>query len=182
MNYLGKLMLSAGVMLIAASACQREGNFPEVTNMPVEQSESGEKKPIAAGKLIGQMIFDSVTYVVQPEEMLPHFIKEFGDGTVVDHAMIKRIQATKTDKPYYYVVGIGQKNGNYRMMALELYASEDNSLYVTSKSRKYISTSDDCDFCMFTYDKNVITGAECQSRNAEEPCSFVVTDVNSFMR
>ncbi|KAA9332723.1 hypothetical protein [Adhaeribacter soli] len=163
-------------------ACQREGNFPEVTNMPVEQSESGEKKPIAAGILLGQMIFDSVAYEVPQEKMLQPFIKEFGDGTVVDVAMIKRVQATKKDKPYYYVVGIGQKNGDFRMMALELYASEDNSLYVTSKSRKYISTSNDCDFCMFTYDKNVITGAECQSRDATTECTYAVEESNTFMR
>src|SRR5690606_41471206 len=68
------------------------------------------------GKLLGQMIFDSVTYAVQPEEMLRPFIKEFGDGTVVDHAQIRKVQATKNDEPYYYAVGIGQKNGEFRMI------------------------------------------------------------------
>src|SRR5688500_4055462 len=107
-----KYVLIAGMVMLFGVACQREGNFPEVTNMPVEQNENGERKPIAAGKLLGQMILDSVTYAVQPEDMLQPFIDEFGDGTVVDHAMIRKVQATKNDKPYYYVVGIGQKNGD----------------------------------------------------------------------
>lgn len=176
-----KLNLFALVLWLAGSACQRENSFPEVSNMPVE-SNGEERIAQPAGKLLGQMIFDSVAYAVPPENMLQPFIKEFGDGTVVDHAQIRRVQATKKDKPYYYVVGIGMKNGDYRMMAIELHASEDNNLYVATNGRKYISTSENCHFCMFTYDKNVITGAECQSRNPEEPCTFKVEDGNSFMR
>ena len=175
-----KLRFIAAAVLLIGTACQRENSFPEVTDMPTEASE--EKVPQPAGKLLGQMVFDSITYAIQPEQMLQPFIDEFGDGTVVDHAQIRKIQATKKDKPYFYVVGIGMKNGNYRMMAIELHASEDNNLYVATNGRKYISTSEDCDFCMFTYDKNVITGAECQSRSADEPCTFKVEDHNSFMR
>ena len=175
-----KLRLIAALTLLLGSACQRENSFPEVTNMPAE--ENSEEKVQPAGKLLGEMIFDSVAYVVPQEKMLQPFIDEFGDGTVVDHAQIRRVQATSKDKPYYYVVGIGVKNGDFRMMAIELYASSENALYVTPQSRKYISTSEDCHFCMFTYDKNVITGAECQSRDAEEPCTYVVEDHNSFMR
>ena len=175
-----KLRLIAAAVLLIGSACQRENSFPEVTNMPVE--ENGEEKVVPAGKLVGQMIFDSVAYSVQPEQMLQPFIDEFGDGTVIDHAQIRRVQATAKDKPYYYMVGIGMKNGDFRMKALELYASSDNSLYVTPQSRKYISTSEDCHFCMFIYSKNVITGAECQSRDESEPCTFKVEDHNSFMR
>ena len=169
--------LFSAVVLLGV-ACQREGNFPEVTNMPVEQN--GER--VVAGKLLGQMIFDSVTYAVEPEKMLQPFIEEFGDGTVVDHAQIRKVQATKNDKPYYYAVGIGQKNGEFRMMALELYASDDNSLYVSPKSRKYITTSRECDFCLFTYDHNVITGAECQANSDIDACSYTVAESNSFMR
>lgn len=167
------------MVLLVGGACQREGNFPEVTNMPVENSE---QKTVAAGKLLGQMVFDSVAYTVQPEDMLKHFIKEFGDGTVVDKAMIRRVQATKNDKPYYYAVGIGMKNGDFRMMAIELYYTEDNSLYVSPQSRKYITTSRECDFCMFTYDHNIITGAECEDRQSGDQCSYTEEDSNSFMR
>src|SRR5688572_12701410 len=176
-----KLRFIAAAALLLGSACQRENSFPEVTNMPVE--ENGEEKIAQpAGKLVGQMIFDSVAYAVQPEEMLQPLIDEFGDGTVVDHAQIRRVQATKKDRPYYYMVGIGLKNGDFRMMAIELHASEDNNLYVATNGRKYISTSEECHFCMFTYNKNVITGAECQSREESEPCTFKVEDGNSFMR
>ena len=175
-----KLRLIAAAVLMIGSACQRENSFPEVTNMPVEQE--GETKEVPPGKLLGQMIFDSVDYAVPVEKMMQPFIDEFGDGTVVDHAQIRRVQATPKDKPYYYVVGIGMKNGDFRMMAIELYAASDNSLYVTPQSRKYISTSEECHFCMFTYDKNVITGAECQSRETSEPCTFKVEDHNTFMR
>ena len=171
-------LIVGAALLFFGSACQREGNFPEVTNMPVEKN--GEKQ--VAGKLLGQMIFDSVTYAVAPEKMLQPFIDEFGDGTVVDHAQIRRVQATKIDKPYYYAVGIGQKNGEFRMMALELHVSEDNSLYVSSNSRKYVTTSRDCDFCLFTYDHNVITGAECQEESSAGACSYSVAETNNFMR
>ncbi len=166
--------------LLLAGACQREGNFPEVSNMPVEKE--GEEMTIPGGKLLAQMIFDSVAYTVQPEHMLRPFIKEFGDGTVVDKAMIKRVQATPKDKPAYYAVGIGLKNGDFRMMALELHAAPDNSLYVSYNSRKYITTSRECAFCLFTYDHNVITGAECEYTDEGNECSYTVSESNTFMR
>ena len=62
-----KLRFIAAAALLLGSACQRENSFPEVTNMPVE--ENGEEKIAQpAGKLVGQMIFDSVAYAVQPED------------------------------------------------------------------------------------------------------------------
>src|SRR6188768_3028710 len=97
-----KLRLIAAAVVLIGTACQRENSFPEVTNMPVE--ENGEEKEVPPGKLLGQMVFDSVAYAVPVENMMQPFIDEFGDGTVIDHAQIRRVQATPKDKPYYYVV------------------------------------------------------------------------------
>lgn len=160
-------------------ACQREGSFPDVTSVPA--SENGETKEVPAGKLLAQVVFDSVVYIIPPEEMLQPFIDEFADGTVVDKAMIKKVQAAKTDKPGYYLVGVGQKNGSSRMMAFQLYVAEDNSLYITSSSRKHVTTSTSCAFCLFTFSKNMVSGAQCEDSGKDLDCTYTTSDYNKFM-
>ena len=176
-----KLGIIVSLVFAFGTACQRESSFPEVTNMPVEQNE--EETAVRAGKLLGQMIFDSVAYTVQPEEMLQPFIKEFDDGTVVDRAMIRKVQEGKNGKPGYYLVGIGQKSGVYRMMALELHVSGDNGLYVSPQSRKFVTSSEGCDFCLFTFTNNAIDGAECESNDdGGSGCTYATAEGNTFMQ
>ncbi|MHA6249884.1 hypothetical protein ACXYMU_18255 [Pontibacter sp. CAU 1760] len=139
--------------------------------------------PVYDGKLLAQVVFDTVDYIVPRQELLQPFIKEFGDGTVVDQVMIRKVQETKEDQPVYYLVGLGIQNGAFRSMAINLDVASDNSLYLSSKGDKHICrASIGCSFCFFTFSGNEITGCECDSRSPANTCSHRFIQGNTLLK
>jgi hypothetical protein len=166
---------------LAASCSGREAFHDESGTIPEEEGEV----PAAPydGKLLGQVIFDTVDYIVSRQELLQPFIKEFGDGTVVDQVMIRKVQETKDDQPAYYLVGLGMRNGAFRSMALELDLAADNSLYLSSSGSKHMCHAGaGCTFCYFTFSGNRITGCECESRSTASNCTHKFTQTNTLLK
>ena len=96
--------------------------------------------------------------------------------------MIRKVQETKKDKPAYYLVGLGIRNGAFKSMALELDVSSDNSLYLSSKSPKYLcNAGPGCSFCYFNFVGNKITGCECSSRAAGNNCGYTLSNSNELL-
>ncbi|MDX5419791.1 MAG: hypothetical protein LPK09_11295, partial [Hymenobacteraceae bacterium] len=148
----------------------------------IEVAEGEEAPAKYSGVLLAQVVFDSVDYIVDRKDLLQPFIKEFGDGTVVDKVMIRKVQETKNDKPGYYLVGLGIRNGAFRSMALQLDVASDNSLYLSSNSSKYIcNAGPGCEFCYFTFVGNKITGCECATRAAGNNCGYKTTENNELL-
>lgn len=170
-------------MLLVVSACTRREAFPEDSEEPLEEVAEGEEAPAKYdGVLLAQVVFDSVDYIVDRRDLLQPFIQEFGDGTVVDKVMIRKVQETKNDKPAYYLVGLGIRNGAFKSMALQLDVAPDNSLYLSSKSPKYMcNAGPGCEFCYFTFVGNKITGCECSARAAGNNCGYKVTESNEML-
>ncbi|MCC9165743.1 hypothetical protein [Pontibacter harenae] len=179
-NYLVSLVLL--LMLLWSSSCTRRESLPEESYNPAsEERMPGEES--YPGRLLAQVVFDSVDYIVPRQELLQPFISEFGDGTVVDKVMIRKVQETKDDKPGYYLVGMGIRNGAYRAMALELDVASDNSLFLSSNSAKHIcNAASGCDFCYFTYSGNKITGCECSTRAPGYNCQHKFSQTNGLLK
>ena len=172
------------IMLLMSGACTRREAFPEESDDPEELAE-GENADSAAydGQLLAQVVFDSIDYIVPTQDLMQPFIKEFGDGTVVDKVMIRKVQETKQDKVGYYLVGMGIRNGSYRAMALQLDVASDNSLYLSSNSDKYIcGATAGCSFCYFTFSGNQITGCECESRAPGNMCEQKESTTNQLLK
>lgn len=171
------------LVFLLSTACTRRESFPEDSEEPIEVAEGEEEAPAKYdGVLLAQVVFDSVDYIVDRKDLLQPFIKEFGDGTVVDKVMIRKVQETKKDKPAYYLVGLGIRNGAFKSMALQLDIASDNSLYLSSKSQKYMcNAGPGCDFCYFTFVGNTITGCECSTRAAGDNCGYKVSDTNALL-
>ncbi|WP_439879831.1 hypothetical protein ACSX1A_11690 [Pontibacter sp. MBLB2868] len=171
------------LLLLIVSACTRRESFPQDSEEPVEQIE-GEAAPMKYdGVLLAQVVSDSVHYIVSKEVLLQPFIREFGDGTVVDKVMIRKVQEVEEDTAAYYLVGLGMRNGAFRSMALELDIASDNSLYLSSQGDKHMcQASIGCSFCYFTYSGNKITGCECGSRSIENKCVHKVSQTNGLLR
>ncbi|MFD3003141.1 hypothetical protein ACFS7Z_22450 [Pontibacter toksunensis] len=176
------LLLLLLFFVLATSACSRREAIRE-------ESEIGEEGvgevPVQTydGRLMGQVVFDTVEYVVSREELLQPFIREFGDGTVVDKVMIRKVQETKNDKPAYYLVALGIRSGSFRSMALELDLASDNALYLSSSGSKHICQSGvGCNFCYFTFSGNRITGCECESRAPGNNCSHKFSERNTLLK
>lgn len=168
--------------VLGTSACSRREAIREES----ELSEEGEGEVPPApydGKLLGQVVFDKVEYIVSRQELLQPFIREFGDGTVVDKVMIHKVQETKEDKPVYYLVALGMRSGSFRSMALELDQASDNALYLSSSGSKHMCQSGSgCGFCYFTFSGNKITGCECESREPGTNCSHKFSQSNSLLK
>ncbi|GAB3204189.1 hypothetical protein ABID22_002974 [Pontibacter aydingkolensis] len=170
------------LVLLLTTACTRREAFPEDSEEPIEVAEGEEAPAKYDGVLLAQVVFDSVDYIVDRKDLLQPFIKEFGDGTVVDKVMIRKVQETKADKPAYYLVGLGIRNGAFRSMALQLDIAADNSLYLSSKNPKFMChAGPGCDFCYFTFAGNKITGCECSARAAGNNCAHKVSETNSLL-
>ncbi|MBJ6116629.1 hypothetical protein JAO76_00375 [Pontibacter sp. BT310] len=171
------------IVLLMAGACTRREAFPEESDEPAEMAAEGTDSAAYDGQLLAQVVFDSIDYIVPPLDLMQPFIKEFGDGTVVDKVMIRKVQETKQDKAGYYLVGMGIRNGSYRAMALQLDVSSDNSLYLSSQSDKFIcGATAGCSFCYFTFSGSQITGCECESRAPGNLCEQKSSTTNQLLK
>ncbi|TPE44318.1 hypothetical protein [Pontibacter mangrovi] len=169
-------------LMLASSACSTREFIQEDSATDPEGGELEAEVPYD-GKLLAQVVFDSVDYIVPTTELMQPFIREFGDGTVVDKVMIHKVQETKEDEPAYYLVGLGQQNGAFRSMALELDLAPDNSLYLSSKGAKHMCKSSiGCGFCYFTFSGNRITGCECSSRAPGNNCEHRFAEGNTLLK
>ncbi|WP_242917115.1 hypothetical protein [Pontibacter liquoris] len=167
------------MVLLLASACTRREAFPEESESDPDETPAERYD----GKLLAQVILDSVNYIVPKQELYQPFIREFGDGTVVDKVMIRKVQETKEDSAVYYLVGLGIRSGAFKSMALELDMTSDNSLYLSSKGGKHTcQAAPGCEFCYFTYSGNKITGCECSSRAPGNNCVHKFSQQNSLLK
>lgn len=175
-----KLVYLLFFLLILSSACStREFIQEEAETAP----EDAEAEIPYDGKLLAQVVFDTVDYIVPTTELMQPFIREFGDGTVVDKVMIRKVQETEEDEPAYYLVGLGMQNGAFRSMALELDLAADNSLYLSSKGARHICKSSiGCGFCYFTFSGNRITGCQCSSRAPGNNCEHRFSESNTLLK
>ncbi|MBB6611195.1 hypothetical protein H7F15_09115 [Pontibacter sp. Tf4] len=175
-----RLLTVLAFVLLMTGACTRREAFPEESD---EIAEADADSVAYDGQLLAQVVFDSIDYIVPPLDLMQPFITEFGDGTVVDKVMIHKVQEAKQDKAGYYLVGMGIRNGSYRAMALQLDVASDNSLYLSSKSKKFIcGATAGCSFCFFTFSGNQITGCECESRAAGSFCEQKFSDSNQLLK
>jgi hypothetical protein len=141
-------------------------------------------KPVEQSVRIGYMLSRDMHYDIKPESLLKEFIAEFGDGTVIDRVSVSPIQDTPRDKPVYYLVGMGQFNGQFRAMALALYESaDDHGLYLKPTASRHIAQGFNCAFCYFRFSRGKVTGVECSEASTgttERRCSFKVEPLNHF--
>ncbi|WP_241738989.1 hypothetical protein [Pontibacter beigongshangensis] len=184
--------------MITASSCTNSEGIPEesdtdfVDNIEaMAPADTTAEAEIALpekkydGQLLAQVVFDSVDYIVPREQLLQPFILEFGDGTVVDKVMIRKVQEDKASEPAYYVVGIGMLNGAFRSMALQLDVASDNSLYLSSQATKFICNGNaTCGFCYFNFKGNKIVGCSCESGQSADSsdCKQQVSEGNMLLK
>jgi hypothetical protein len=180
---LSNYVLLGTLVLLLFSSCTRREAFPEDSNDPLEAAEGEVPQKRYDGVRLAQVVLDSVHYIVSKEALLQPFIREFGDGTVVDKVMIRKVQEVEEDTAAYYLVGLGIKHGAFRSMALELEIASDNSLFLSSQSNKHIcQAAISCSFCYFTFSGNKITGCECSSRSTENKCVHKISPTNGLLK
>lgn len=121
---------------------------------------------------------------VKPEALLQQFIREFGDGTVVDKVMVAPAQDGPRGKPTFYLVGMGQHNGQFRAMALPLEQSnDDGGLYLKPQAARHIAEGTNCVMCYFRFSRGKVTGVDCSEESTgtvERRCEYRMEAGNKF--
>ena len=167
--------------LLMACETSKQRGIPEINAPGTDDPEDLSRKQLeVSSKLVGRVIEGRVEYVVPRSQLATAFIRQFNDGTVIDKTSIRKVQEGAKDKPIFYLVGMGLRNGMYRAMAIPLETSTDNSLYLRSSAERYIVTSVGCNFCYFSFEKNRITGTDCEENSGGSRCDMEVEENNSF--
>ncbi|TGE18901.1 hypothetical protein [Hymenobacter elongatus] len=177
------VLLAAGSLLGSLSSCETsKRGFPEMSSPSNDPDEANRRKLEATSTQLARINEGKVEYIMPRAQLATAFIREFNDGTVVDKTMIRKVQEGAKDKPIYYLVGLGLRNGMFRSMAIPLITSSDQSLYLNSNSERYTITSVGCSFCYFSFEKNRITGTTCGDDSGGSRCDLVVENTNTLFR
>jgi hypothetical protein len=175
------LAISGLFALGGLAACETtKRGFPEVSSPSNDPETVNRRKLEASSKQVGEVSEGKVRYIVPREQLAAAFTRQFGDGTVIDKTMIRKVQETAKDKAVYYLVGIGLRDGMYRAMAVPLQNSTDNSLYLSSNAARYIIAGVGCTFCFFNFEKNEIVGTTCEENTGGSRCDLRVEDNNDL--
>ncbi|GAA4382998.1 hypothetical protein GCM10023186_23810 [Hymenobacter koreensis] len=161
-------------------ACETsKQGFPEVSN-PTTDSEESIGRLDSPSHLVAEVSEGKVQYSVSREQLIKNFTRQFNDGTVVDKALVRKVQGNAKEKPVYYLVGLGLRNGRFRAMAMPLQLSTDNSLYLTSAAERYVIESSGCQFCFFNFEGSQIVGTSCEESGGGASCDLSVQQNNTF--
>ncbi|MBD2770472.1 hypothetical protein IC235_21515 [Hymenobacter sp. BT664] len=131
-----------------------------------------ESRPIAR-------FTDSTTeYKTSRVALTQAFIRQFGDGTVVDKVQVRKAPAAPHEPVSYYLIGMGLLNGKFRAMALPLTTGGDNSLYLRPGADRYTLTGMGCAACFFNFENGRIVGTSCDGSGQ---CDLKVEPNNNLL-
>ena len=124
---------------------------------------------------------DSTTeYVTPRSELARAFIRQFGDGTVIDKIQVRKAPVGPGAPVSYYLIGLGLRNGMYRAMALPLTAGGDNTFYLRPTAERYTITGVGCPMCFFNFENGRIVGTTCNEKMSGSNCDLKVDSNNSL--
>lgn len=122
----------------------------------------------------------STRYITPRSELAKAFIRQFGDGTVVDKIQVRKAPVGPKDPVSYYLIGMGLRNGMFRAMALPLTGGGDNTFYLRPNAERYTLTSVGCSTCFFNFENGRIVGTSCESNSGGGHCDLKVSVNNSL--
>ncbi|WP_152559991.1 hypothetical protein [Hymenobacter sp. IS2118] len=119
-------------------------------------------------------------YATSRSELATAFIREFGDGTVVDKVQVRKAPVGDGQPVTYYLIGMGLRNGGFRAMALPLTAGGDNTYYLRPGAERYILTGVGCAVCFFNFENGRIVSTTCSRNLGGGHCDLKVEVTNSL--
>lgn len=124
---------------------------------------------------------DSTTeYVTSRSDLAKAFIRQFGDGTVIDKIQVRKAPVGPKDPVNYFLIGMGLRNGTFRAMALPLTGGGDNTFYLRPTAECYTLTSVGCAMCFFNFQNGRIVGTSCDSNSGGSHCDLKISVNNSL--
>lgn len=170
---LGLGLLSLLVFLLS-TACEssKPAEFGNPNRLKGEAIAAPESRKIA------QVTDTTTEYLTTRSVLASAFIRQFGDGTVIDKIQVRK--APGDDATTYYLIGMGLRNGTFRAMALPLTSGGDNTYYLRPNAERYTLTSSGCPMCYFNFENSRIVGTTCGERVAGSTCDLKVEPNNTL--
>jgi hypothetical protein len=122
----------------------------------------------------------SAEYATSRSELATAFIREFGDGTVIDKVQVRKAPVGAGEPTTYYLIGMGLNSGNFRAMALPLTGGGDNTYYLRPSAERYVITSKGCTSCYFNFENGRIVGTTCAGNSPGSHCDLKVETANTL--
>ncbi|RZK16750.1 MAG: hypothetical protein EOO56_19355 [Hymenobacter sp.] len=179
----GLLGLLVGLLLLTSCEATRtrERSDPareaqQLSDEAATRRSSLVSRQIAQTQEAGPPIFKTAQSVLAQA-----FIRQFGDGTVIDKILVRPAPSAPKERTTYYLVGMGLREGKFRAMALPLSNSGNGALYLTPTAERYVLTGSGCPSCYFTFEGSQITGSSCADNSeGAGSCNLEVLDGNTL--
>ena len=182
MNFLPRLLglgLLSLLVLLLAMSCE---------SMKPSANEFGSPNRMAKGSYIAapesrQIVHftdSSTEYVTPRSELARAFIRQFGDGTVIDKIQVRKAPTEGGTAPSYYVIGMGLRNGLFRARALPINRGGDTPSYLRPNAARYTITGSNCPMCFFDFENGRIVGTTCGERISGATCDLKVESNNTL--
>ncbi|GAB3869022.1 hypothetical protein GCM10028824_15300 [Hymenobacter segetis] len=174
---LGLGLLSILVMLLAMS-CESTKQATNEFGSPNRIKGEVIAKP--ESRQIVHFTDSSTEYTTPRSELAKAFIRQFGDGTVIDKIQVRKAPAGPDEPVSYYLIGMGLRNGMFRAMALPLTTGGDNTYYLRPTAERYTISGQGCPMCFFNFENGRIVGTTCGEKVGGSTCDLKV-DVNNSL-
>lgn len=181
MKYFPRLLgLGLLGLLTALLVMSCEATKPTTSEFGSPNRVKGEVIAAPESRQIVHFTDSTTEYVTPRSELAKAFIRQFGDGTVVDKVQVRKAPVGPKDPVNYYLIGMGLRNGMFRAMALPLTAGGDNTFSLRPNAERYTLTSVGCATCFFNFENGRIVGTSCDSNSGGSHCDLKV-DVNNSL-
>jgi len=174
---LGLGLLSLLVALLAMSC---EASKPAANEFGSPNRTKGEAIAKPESRQIVHFTDTTTEYSTPRSELAKAFIRQFGDGTVVDKVQVRKAPTGPKEPINYYLIGLGLRNGMFRAMALPLTSGGDNTYYLRPGAERYTLTSVGCATCYFNFENGRIVGTTCSQNSGGSHCDLKVEANNSL--
>ena len=120
----------------------------------------------------------STRFITPRAELAKAFIRQFGDGTVIDKIQVRK--APNGAAVSYYLIGLGLRNGAFRAMALPLSNGGDNTFYLRPTAERYTISGSGCPMCFFNFENGRIVGTSCGEKVSGSNCDLKIDSNNTL--
>jgi hypothetical protein len=178
---IGLLGLLAGLLLL--TSCETTRGTRESTDPTREAQRLTDEAAARAARSrqIAQVNeAGPPTFKMGQAVLAAAFIRQFGDGTVIDKIMVRPSPSAPKEPSTYYLIGMGLRDGSFRAMALPLRNTGNGALLLTPDAERYVLTGSGCPTCFFDFEGSRIIGSSCGDNSGGNSCAFQVLNENSL--
>jgi hypothetical protein len=177
---IGLLGLLAGLLLLTSCEATRTRESTDPTREAQRLTDEAAARAARSRQIAQVNEAGPPTFKMGQAVLAAAFIRQFGDGTVVDKVLVRPSPSAPKEKTTYYLVGMGLRDGHFRAMALPLRDTGNGALLLTPDAERYVLTGSGCPTCFFDFEGSRIIGSSCGDNSGGNSCSFRVLNENNL--